>query len=363
MPKLVFTGGGTAGHVMPNLALLPALQQLGVKVEYIGSVRGMEKDLAEQAVLPYHAIATGKLRRYVDLQNFLDLFRIPLGLWQAWRLLGKIRPDLIFSKGGFVSVPVVIGGHLRGIPVILHESDLTPGLANRICAPFAQKICVCFSQTLKYLPVKKAVLTGSPVRAQLMEGDRAQGFLLTGFLAKPDLPVLLVMGGSSGSKAVNAALRGQLATLAKSFRIIHLCGKGNVDDTLQKPNQYQQFAFVQEELPHLLAITDFVLSRAGANALFELLALRIPHLLIPLSRAVSRGDQILNAEAFEKEGFSLVLSEEELQAHPELLSQKLSLLQSDQEKFRAKMRDSKVSHGIVNVMEEIKKELLSLGAL
>lgn len=307
--KIVLTGGGTAGHVTPNLALLPRLKELGYEISYIGSYQGIEKKLVEEMGIPYYGIATGKLRRYFDPKNFTDPFRVVKGCAEARRHLKQIEPDVVFSKGGFVSVPVVQAAHSRKIPCIIHESDMTPGLANRMCIPMATKVCCNFPETVSALPPGKAVLTGSPIRKELFEGDAQKGYEMCGF--DHDKPVILVMGGSQGSAAVNQAVRDALPELLERFQIVHLCGKDKVDNLLLTKPGYKQYEYISEELKDLLAMADLVISRAGANAICEILALKKPNILIPLS-AGSRGDQILNARSFESQGYSVVEDEENL---------------------------------------------------
>lgn len=310
MKRIILTGGGTAGHVTPNIALLPKLQEMGFDIHYIGSYNGIEKELIEPFGIPYHGISSGKLRRYFSLQNFTDPFRVLKGMGEARKLIRDLKPDVIFSKGGFVSVPVVLAGKKCKVPVIIHESDMTPGLANKIAIPSATKVCCNFPETLEYLPKEKAVLSGSPIRQELLSGNKIAAMDLCGFSA--DKPIILVIGGSLGSVAVNNAVRAALPELLKSFQIVHLCGKGKVDESLNNTKGYKQFEYIKEELRDIFAMTDIVISRAGANAICELLALRKPNLLIPLSANASRGDQILNARSFERQGFSLVLEEEEV---------------------------------------------------
>ena len=310
MKRIILTGGGTAGHVTPNIALIPRLKELGYDIQYIGSYKGIEKELIEPFGIPYHGISSGKLRRYFSVQNFTDPFRVIKGFGEARRLIKKLKPDVIFSKGGFVSVPVVLAGKRCKVPVIIHESDMTPGLANKLAIPSAVKVCCNFPETLDSLPEGKAVLTGSPIRQELLTGDKAAALDLCHFT--PDKPVSLVIGGSLGAVAVNEAVRGALPELLKEFQIIHLCGKGKMDESLKGTEGYCQFEYIKDELRDLFALADIVISRAGANAICELLALRKPNLLIPLSARASRGDQILNARSFERQGFSLVIEEEQL---------------------------------------------------
>lgn len=310
MKKIILTGGGTAGHVTPNLALLPALKEHGFDIRYIGSYQGIEKKLIEGAGIPYEGISSGKLRRYFDIKNFSDPFRVIKGYQEARKILKTYKPDVLFSKGGFVAVPVVLAARHYKIPTIIHESDITPGLANKICIPSAAKVCCNFPETIPYLPEDKAVLSGSPIREELLKGDRLSGLQYTHL--SPDLPVILIIGGSLGSVRVNTAVRSILPKLLESFQIIHICGKEHLDDSLIGLPGYVQYEYVDKPLKHLFAAADMVISRAGANSICELLALRKPHLLIPLSAAASRGDQILNAKSFQKQGFSEVLEEEAL---------------------------------------------------
>ena len=310
MKRIILTGGGTAGHVTPNIALLPRLKELGYDIQYIGSYTGIEKELIEPFGIPYHGISSGKLRRYFSVQNFTDPFRVLKGFREAHKLIRQLKPDVIFSKGGFVSVPVVLAGKRCKVPVIIHESDMTPGLANKISIPSAEKVCCNFPETLKSLPEGKAVLTGSPIRQELLSGNKIAAMDMCHFTS--DKPVILVIGGSLGAVAVNNAVREALPELLKDFQIIHLCGKGKMDESLKDVEGYCQFEYIKNELRNLFALADIVISRAGANAICELLALHKPNLLIPLSANASRGDQILNARSFERQGFSLVLEEEQL---------------------------------------------------
>lgn len=310
MKRIVLTGGGTAGHVTPNLALLPQLQEKGYEVNYIGSYDGIEKGLIEAAGVPYYGISSGKLRRYFDIKNFSDPFKVMKGFFEARKLLKKLKPDVVFSKGGFVSVPVVLAAKARKIPCIIHESDITPGLANKICIPTAQKVCANFPETMKYLPAEKAVLTGTPIREELFKGNRIAGLDFCGFTANK--PVIMVVGGSTGAAALNEAVHNLLPTLLRDYQIIHLCGKGKAAAEYEGIEGYCQFEYISKEMKDLFAAADMVISRAGANAICELLALRKPHILVPLPAAASRGDQILNAESFEHQGYSYVLQEEDL---------------------------------------------------
>ena len=309
MKKIVLTGGGTAGHVTPNLALAQELKQRGFELVYIGSHTGIEKELAEKAGIPYFGVSTGKLRRYFDLKNLTDPIRVQKGVADARKILRQEKPSLVFSKGGFVSVPVVVAARELRIPVVIHESDMTPGLANRICYPHATKILCNFPETLASLPKNKGMVSGCPIRPELLTGSREAGLAFTGLSG--DKPVLLAMGGSLGSVRLNTAIRSLLPRLLEEFEVVHLCGKGNLDPACDQDG-YRQYEYIDEELKDLFALADLVISRAGANAVCELIALRKPNLLIPLSAQASRGDQILNAASCRKQGFSMVLQEEEI---------------------------------------------------
>lgn len=354
MKKIILTGGGTAGHVTPNLALCPELKKNGFEINYIGSYNGMEKELVEKAGIPYYGISSGKLRRYFDLKNFTDPFRVIKGYFEAKSLMKKLKPDIVFSKGGFVAVPVVMAASHRGIPVISHESDMTPGLANKLSLAFCTKICCNFPETVKYLPEDKAILTGCPIREELLTGDRKSGLKLTGF--NNSKPVLLVMGGSLGSVKVNQAVRTILPDLLKDYQIVHLCGKGNLDETLTSMPGYVQYEYMSDPLKHLFAMADIIISRAGANAICELLALQKPALLIPLSAAASRGDQILNAQSFKKQGFCDVLEEEAIT--PETLYQAVSSLYQNRQSYIQAMQNSNQSDAVSRIVDLIKETCL-----
>lgn len=349
MKRIILTGGGTAGHVTPNIALLPRLKELQYDIHYIGSYQGIEKDLIEPFHIPYHGISSGKLRRYFSMKNFTDPFRVLKGFHEANKLIKELKPDVIFSKGGFVSVPVVMAGKRNHVPTIIHESDMTPGLANKISMPSATKICCNFPETLKNLPQDKAVLTGSPIRQELLTGDREAARKFCHFTS--DKPVILIIGGSLGAAAVNQAVRNILPELLKTFQIIHLCGKGKLDESLINTEGYAQFEYIQKELKDLFALADIVISRAGANAICELLALRKPNILIPLPASASRGDQILNARSFERQGFSIVLEEETL-TNKSLL-ETIQRLYQDRDTYIKAMQDSGMQNSIETIIDLI----------
>ena len=345
MKKIVLTGGGTAGHVTPNIALIPALKEAGYEISYIGSYNGIERKLIEELNIPYYGISTGKFRRYFDVKNFTDPFRVLKGMSQAKKLMKTIKPDIVFSKGGFVSVPVVRAAGKCHIPAIIHESDLTPGLANKIAIPAAYKVCCNFPETVENIPNGKGVLTGSPIRRELLSGDKAAGLKLCGFNTQK--PVLLVIGGSLGAVHINDAIRAILPDLIRQYQVIHICGKGKVDKSFYSTTGYYQFEYVNAELKDLFATADIVVSRAGANVICELLAMKKPNLLIPLPAGASRGDQILNARSFERQGFSKVLEEEEITE--EKLLETIRQLYTDRQKYT----DAMAGNGQVDSISKI----------
>lgn len=355
-PVIVLTGGGTAGHVTPNLALIEPLQKKGFKVVYMGRGDSQEEELAKKAGLDYYPVKAGRFLRALSLKSFTEPFKNVAGYFQALSHLRKIRPSAVFAKGGFVSFPVVSAAWTLGIKSILHESDFTPGLANKLCDPFAKRVCTSFEQTLNYLPAKKSVYTGSPVRAELLQGDGAVGRRLCGFDTpeRAALPVLMMMGGSTGARIINDTLREALPKLLKEFNVLHLCGKGNLAETYQNIPGYFQTEYAYDELKDYYAAADLMISRAGANAIMELLTLRKPALLIPLSGAVTRGDQILNAGEFERQGFSAVLEQENLNVDSLLMA--VEKLWQNRNLYREAMAKSPASNGtehVVAVIDEI----------
>lgn len=344
--KIVLTGGGTAGHVTPNIALLPHLKNKGYEISYMGSYDGIEKKLIADYEIPYYGISTGKLRRYFDPKNFTDPFRVIKGFGEAKKILKEIKPDVVFSKGGFVSVPVVRAAAALKIPCIIHESDMTPGLANKLCIPVAKKICCNFPETLNHLPEGKAVLTGSPIREELSKGNKLAAYEVCGFTANK--PVIMVIGGSLGSVAINKAVREALPSLLNDFQVVHICGKEKIDNLLLTTKGYHQFEYLKAELKDIFAMADLVISRAGANAICEILALKKPNLLIPLPAGSSRGDQILNAASFEAQGYSMVISEDDLTK--ELLVSKIQELYCNRNTYIEAMSESEQSDAIQTIM-------------
>ncbi|MFN9890237.1 MAG: undecaprenyldiphospho-muramoylpentapeptide beta-N-acetylglucosaminyltransferase [Pseudanabaena sp.] len=350
--KIVLTGGGTAGHVSPNLALIPALTADNWEIFYIGSSNGLEKQLVAEVGLPYYGISSGKLRRYFSWQNFIDPFKVIKGIFDAYGAIAKIKPQVVFSKGGFVTVPVILASWLQRIPVIIHESDFSSGLANRLSLPFATKVCVTFPETAKNLAKygSKVQHTGLPIRPDIRNGKADRGRAFCGIYG--DLPVLFVVGGSTGSAKINLVVRSILDILTQKYQVVHACGKGHLDPNLKDYPRYCQFEYLGTELADVLAMADLVVSRSGANAIFEFLTLRKPNLLIPLSKLSSRGDQILNAKSFQSRGYSAVLFEEDLTS--ENLLNAIADLDQRRDEYIQNMSQSKDNRAIAQIVDLIK---------
>jgi UDP-N-acetylglucosamine--N-acetylmuramyl-(pentapeptide) pyrophosphoryl-undecaprenol N-acetylglucosamine transferase len=349
--RIVFTGGGSAGHVTPNIAIINELDPEQWDIRYIGSKNGIEKEIIEKMKVPYFSISSGKLRRYMDLENVKDIFRVLKGCLEARKILKKQKPSLVFSKGGFVSVPVIMAAKSLKIPCFIHESDMTPGLANKISQRFATKIFTSFEEAVHYFPSQKTKAIGSPIRKDVLHGSKENGLKLLGFEDKK--PVIVVMGGSLGAKKINNTVRACLKELLLHYQIVHLCGKGNLEKEFTAIKGYKQFEYVHDELPDILASADFVITRGGSNAIFEFLALNKPMIIIPLTRKQSRGDQILNAKAFEEKGYSVTLEEEDL--NKETLYKKLNDLNGRKLVFKSTMKGTGKSNALEILLEEINK--------
>ena len=350
MKKIIVTGGGTAGHVTPNIALVPSLKAADYEIKYIGSKKGMEKQLVEDAGLDYAGISSGKLRRYFSFQNFIDPFKIIKGYFQAKRVIRKFKPDVVFSKGGFVTVPVVYAAAKYGIPVISHESDITPGLANRLSLKKTTVVCYSFPETAKHLG-SKARFTGSPIRAELFKGNPEVAKKMCGFT--DNKPVIMITGGSLGAENVNKLVREALPSLLEKYNVAHLCGKGKTDESLNGTKGYAQFEFIKEEMKDFFAMADLIISRAGANSIFEIAALAKPNILIPLSVNASRGDQLLNSKSFEKQGFSVVLEEDNAKGSD--LVNAVNNLYENKQKYIDAMKASDFNNGVDSIVSIIKE--------
>lgn len=308
---VVFTGGGTGGHVFPGIAvaekLLSTTEKSKLEIVWIGNSAGMEKEILSRYDIPFFSIPAGKLRRYFSLLNFIDIFKIMGGFIVSLFILKKLKADLLFSKGGFVTVPPVLAAKILKIPVISHESDLDPGLATKINSNFSQKILFAYKETKENWKIKfstqEALVTGNPVRLEIFEGSRIKGKTL--YNIPDDKKVILILGGSQGAREVNNLIEKILNELTETFFVIHQMGKLSYIKSNRK--SYITAALFKDEFPDILAASDLVISRAGAGTLWENGVLGKPAILIPLGSGSSRGDQIRNADYFENKGAALVL--------------------------------------------------------
>lgn len=328
---ICFTGGGTAGHIYPGLAVADELKTLAasnnkeLKIYWIGCSKGMDKNIVEKALGPdgkptadkFYGIPSGKLRRYLSLKNLTDLFRIAGGFFSAFHILRKVKPALLFSKGGFVSVPPCLAAHLLGIPVYTHECDFTLGLANRLNFKSADYMFVSYEETKNKLPSadqKRVIVTGNPVRPVFYKTEAKRGLDFLGLGEKENRkPLLLVLGGSSGARQVNQLVFDNIDFLCQNFIVVHQTGLLNADDNrsaeLAKkyPEEYKPYNFIYEQMPDVLSAADLILSRAGANSIWEAAVLLKPMVLVPLCGSGTRGDQVDNAEFFKSRGAAEVL--------------------------------------------------------
>ncbi len=356
MKKVLLTGGGTSGHVTANLALMHLLQKENMGIYYIGRTVGIEKDLVEKVDYckpTYYGISSGKLRRELNFENVKDFFKVGKGFFEAKKILKEVKPDIIFSKGGFVVVPVILAAKTLNIPIIIHESDYTPGLANKIAIPFAKVVCTSFESTKKFINKAEVLYTGSPIREEVLKGNYETGKSFASF--KEDKKVLLLIGGSQGARVLNEVLRKSVTKgYLSDFNVIHIVGKGNLDTSLNFDN-YKQFEYLNNELPHILAYSDFVITRGGANTLFELLALKKPHIIVPLSKKASRGDQIENAKEFSEKGYSKVIFEEDFTE--DSLKENLLDLRNNYKSYVTNMEKYDKKDTLLTIMELIKKHM------
>jgi len=346
MNKIIFTGGGSAGHVTLNLELIPFFLEKGWKVTYIGSYGGIEKDLVKKfEQIEYKAIQTGKLRRYFSWKNLVDALRIPIGIIQAVGLVLQQKPNVIFSKGGFVSFPVVVAGFLCGVPVVMHESDVTPGLANKMSLPFVSKFFTTFEDTIKYVKDKSKVDCVGPVISDRFKGgNKKRALSILQF--KEDKPIIMFMGGSLGAKSLNEAVRKNIAALLQKYQVIHLCGKGQEDASIQFDG-YRQFEYVDKELKDFMKAADIVISRAGSNAIFELLSQNKPMVLVPLPVGSSRGEQMLNAKSFQAKGYCEIIADEDL-IHSQIFMETVDKVYKNKDKYISAMKNN-IFHSMSNI--------------
>ena len=337
MKKIMFTGGGSGGHVTLNLNLIPVFQKNGWDIVYVGSETGIEKDLIGKIDgVKYYKIKTGKLRRYFSWQNLKDAFKIPLGICQAAYIIHREKPDIIFSKGGFVSFPVVVGGFLNRRKIFMHESDLTPGLANKMSLPFVDKFFTTFIDTVKYVRTPQKVCYIGPVLSdRLKNGDKNAAFKMCDFSS--DKPIVMFVGGSLGAQSLNKAVAQNIDALLQKYQIIHICGKGQKTNLQRKG--YAQFEFVDKEFKDLLAATDIVVTRSGSNAIFEFWSLNIPMLLVPLPSNASRGEQSSNAQNFQSKGFAEILPDKDLSKEG-LLTKQIDKMYQNLDSYRANIKNS-----------------------
>lgn len=349
---IILTGGGSSGHVTPNLALIEKAQQEGYSVAYIGS-EGIEKVIINQTHIPFHTITSGKLRRHFSLQNLRDPFKVLKGIVQAWFILRRLKPKIIFSKGGFVAVPVVIAGYLHRIPVVIHESDYTPGLANRISLPFSKKVCVNYQGTKNFLPVKEKVeITGTPIRKGFSSGSKERALEFLQF--SKEKPILLMTGGGLGSQYLNETLVKILPELCETFQVVHLCGKGKLQTQFSHPH-YRIYEYLHDEMYDVMVAADLIVSRAGANAVYEILALRKLNILIPLPKKASRGDQLDNARFAEEKGYSCVLQEEHVT--PSLLLETILKVFHQPKAYQSALQELQLPDAVEKIWHVLQQEM------
>ena len=349
MPKIFFTGGGTAGHVTPNIALIRELYS-DYEIGYVGESSSVEEKLISSISVPFFRIKSGKLRRYFSIKNIFDPFKVIVGFLQSIRLCIRERPDLVFSKGGYVAVPLVLAARVLKIPIIAHESDVTPGLANRLTFPFCSKICLTFPATGRQLSDNRVLVTGTPLRRALIDADAKKGLQLLNF--ENNMPILLVFGGSKGARFLNELIFRLRDRLLESFNIVHITGEGNCSGETEMKG-YIQREFLHQDFGDVLAAASVVVSRAGANSIYELLSLRKPHLLVPLPKEASRGDQLENARKFCELGYSRYI-EESLLTDDNFIREIKNLLET-KTSIEKRLANFKAPDSVSMIVKEIKK--------
>lgn len=354
--RIVLTGGGTAGHVLPNIAIIEKIRKQ--EISYIGEKNSVEERLIKEQGINFYGIHAGKFRRYFDWRTIFDIAKAPLGFFEALVILKKIKPEIIFAKGGYVSVPVAFAARALKIPVWLHESDVSPGLANRIISRFAKKIWLSFEESRRFFEKKNVEVVGNPIRDWIAEGSRELGYKLTGFNEKK--PVVLIIGGSSGALVLNKLVYKILNELLEKTQVIHITGGVGHGVEDKKHQAYRAFTYLEEGLAQGYAIADLIVSRAGSGAIFEALAVKKPLLLIPLPASASRGDQIENAEVCVKHGWALSLDQDTL-TPKDFLQQILEFLHD--EKLRANIVKNQQAAHFQNAAQKIATALTSIGNL
>lgn len=350
MKTIIFTGGGSGGHIMPNLALIEQLKDF--KIYYIGS-NGMEKKiLSEYKNINFIEIPTVKFIRKLTLKNFAIPFKLIKSISACKKIIKEINPNIIFSKGGYVSIPVALAGQQLNIPVITHESDLTVGLANKIIARKSKYLCCSFKETAENYG-KNAIFTGSPIRNKIYEGDKNK--ITCRYNVNFSQPIILIVGGSLGAKAINEIIWENITSLTNKYTIIHIVGKNNYNKNLSAEKNYIQVEFAHD-IENYFAISDIVITRAGSNTIFELLCLNKPMLLIPLPKSASRGDQILNSHIFEDNKFASVLMQEDLTF--ENLNKKINETFINKYIYQKNMKENSFYNGNAKIIDLIKKTAL-----
>lgn len=306
--KILLTGGGTAGHVMPHLALMSDFRKYFKDIVYVGSISGMEKDIIKkQKDITYHEIVTTKFVRRKIWKNLLIPFKLIKAIHQSKKIIKQEQPSVVFSKGGYVSLPVVIASKRCKVPVVAHESDLEMGLANKLSKPYAKVICTTFEKTSERC--KKAIWTGSPIRKDMIKSKQEA---MKNLDINTSLPILAITGGSLGSRFINNKIWDEIYNLTTEFYVLHLTGKNNINQKLLNIPNYKQIDFTMD-IGSVLSASDIIVSRAGSNTIFELAVMHKPMLLIPLPKGNSRGDQVDNAKYFNSQGFANFVTEEQLE--------------------------------------------------
>jgi len=356
---IAITGGGTGGHIFPNISIVEELKIRGEKnIVWIGEKGGKEELFAKKLNIPFYGIKAGKIRRYFSLKNFSDLFLVVLGFFQSLFLLSKLKPKLLFSKGGFVSIPPAFAARVLRVPVLTHESDINPGLANRLISKASYAVCTSFKETSPYFPGKRVFYTGNPVRKVIKDGNSKRGKIFLGF--KEDLPFVMVVGGSLGAQSINNTIYKIVDNYDLPFNLVHQCGRGNLNNTFIKIKKYRQYEFLGKEIGDVMAVSTLIISRAGAGALYEISYLGKPSILIPLSKTASRGEQVDNAKFFEENGASIVILNDDLNEKIlfktvcNLLENKNTLVEMGKKAFR--LLNHNAEEKIVDIIEDILKE-------